>query len=64
MYGGSDNDNSMYQSRPYTTDRYQGNKSTSPRNAVLETKRIKTGEQRRFPISRLLGMSLLKFHKL
>jgi hypothetical protein len=56
MYGGSDNDNYMYQNRSYSIDRYQA-KATASRNASLETKRIKTGEQRRFPISRLLGMS-------
>ncbi|KAM3586095.1 Tethering factor for nuclear proteasome sts1 [Umbelopsis sp. WA50703] len=54
MYGGSDNDNYMYQNRSYSIDRYQA-KATASRNASLETKRIKTGEQRRFPISRLLA---------
>lgn len=50
MYGASDNDSHPFQSRLEAADQ---RKSSFSRH--VDIKRIKTGEQRRFPISRLLG---------
>jgi len=50
MYGASDNESQTFQNRLEPSDH---RKTSFSRNAEL--KRIKTGEQRRFPISRLLA---------
>lgn len=50
MYGGGDTDFHSYQSRTEPSDQRK-----SPFSRHAEIKRLKTGSQRRFPISRLLS---------